>query len=215
MSNRLRQGLSWFKSRVISRDLQDIYLLKKTLGGDRSGSAPVAELAGRDSETGRAGITYQIDDRLEVLELIDQINPLDEQARRFARRRLQAGDKAVIACENGLPVFYGWLMFGAIEMTYGVFLPMPQSSAFAYNLFTASAHRRRGLMSGFYEFARNYLEQNGYHSLHVGISSGNGASIKAHLKTGFEKSGYFYTLKLLGTCFTLARFTHAKRFYIS
>ena len=198
MRSRLRQSLSRLKSRVISRDLQDIYLL-----------------ANQESKPAQAHINFQIHDSSDVLEIIDQINPLNEQARRFARHRLDAGDKAVIAYDSGLPVFYGWLMFGEIEMTYGVFLPMPEGIAFAYNLFTASSHRRRGLMTGFYDFARDYLKSRKYDTLYVGISTRNNASISAHLKNGFEKNGYFYTLKLLGTCFTLARFEHAKRFHIS
>ncbi len=202
MKTRLRQSLSSLKSRLISRDLQDIYLFKGDLAKQPSGHVPL-------------DIIYQIHNGTDVLELIDQINPLNDQGRRFALDRLRAGDKAVIGSDNGSPVFYGWLMFGTIEMTYGVFMPVPQGMAFGYNLFTKSSHRRRGLMTGFYEFSRNYLKQKEFHTLYVGISTRNNASIKAHLKNGFEKIGYFYTIKLLAMRFTLARFEHAKRFHIN
>ncbi len=211
MKSRLRQSLARFKNQVISRDLQDIYLLDK-----RSMSDEFAQLHDeRASKPVQTHFDFQIHDSADVLEFIDQINPLNEQARIFACNRLAQGDKAVIAYDNGLPVFYGWLMCGEIEMTYGVFLPMPRDIAFGYNLFTASSHRRRGLMTGFYEFVRGELKSRDIRTLYVGIATSNQASIKAHQKNGFEKTGYFYTIKLLGRCFTLARFDHAKCFYVN
>ncbi len=211
MRSRLHQSLARLKNRVISRDLQDIYLFDKHFMGDEF----VQLHAKRASQRAQAQINFKLHDSANVLELIDQINPLNEQALRFARHRLDAGDKAVIGYDNGLPVFYGWLMFGEIEMTYGVFLPMPKSMAFGYNLFTASTHRRRGLMTGFYDFVGDDLKSRNIHTLYVGISTRNIASIKAHKKNGFGKTGCFYTIKLLGTCFTWARFVHAKRFYVN
>ncbi|MCP4933762.1 MAG: GNAT family N-acetyltransferase [bacterium] len=211
MRTRLRQSLSLFKSRVISFDMQNIYQFDKQLMSDHV-ARPLAE---QECKPTQAHINFQIHDGSDVLEIIDQINPMSEQERSFASNRLDAGDKAVIGYGHGLPVFYGWLMFGEIEMTYGVFLPVPESITFSYNLFTKSSYRRRGLMTGFYEFVRNELKLKENHTLYVGISVRNAASINAHLKNGFEKNGYFYTIKLLGACFTLARFEHAKRFYIS
>ncbi len=211
MKTRLRQSLARLKSRVISRDLQDIYLLNDRFMSDHLPGSPATQV----SKPVQAHVNFQIHDNADVLELIDQINPMDEQARAFASNRLSKGDQAVIGYDHGLPVFYGWLMFGEIEMTYGVFMQVPTDIAFGYNLFTASSHRRRGLMSGFYKFVRNDLKSRNIHTLYVGIATRNHASIKAHLKNGFEKNGYFYTIKLLGTSFTLARFEHAKRFYVN
>ena len=128
------------------------------------------------------------------------------------RARLRKGDKAVIGQVDGQPVFYGWLMFNEIEVTYGVFMPLRAHTAFGYNLYTKASHRRLGVMSGFYHFARTYLHKRRFHTLYVGITGQNKPSIKAHEKNGFRKEGYFYTLKMSGTCFTLARFPGTKRF---
>ena len=224
MRSRIRQFLSLLKSRVISRDLQDIYqfnqatrrdLLAVPLDSESFGESEEVLGKVKNLDSDRSELTYKIHDSLEVLKLIEHIHPMDEQGRLFARNRLGAGDKAVIGYDGDLPVFYGWLMFEEIEMTYGVFMPVPTGIAFGYNLFTKSSHRRQGAMTGFYEYVHNYLKQNNYHTIYIGISTKNRPSIKAHLKTGFEKIGYFYTLKLFGTSLTVANFAHAKRFHIN
>ncbi len=191
------QALSRFKSCVISRDLQDIY-----------------RLTGSWSETAPKDIVYQVFDSIDVLKHVECINPTNRQDRRFMLDRLSAGDKAIIGFADEKPVFYGWLMFGEIEMTYGVFEVIPEKTVFGYNLYTANSHRRRGVLTGFYRFIRHYLEQHDYQSLYVGISRDNSPSIKAHEKNGFIKKGRFYTLKLFGICFIIARFKYVRRFYI-
>ena len=106
-------------------------------------------------------------------------------------------------------------MFDEMEITYGVFAPTSPGTAFAYNLYTRPSFRRQGAMSAFYRFTNDYLKSEDYRALHCGIATSNAPSIKAHLKNGFKKSGYFYTVKLLGLCFTLANHNHyAKRFSI-
>lgn len=202
----IRHALSRLKNRLISRDMQDIYHYVPAL----STLQPVGVSPDESSAT-----TYQIHDGIEVLEIVERIKPMGKRGRRFALARLKVGDKVVIGTHDGTPVFYGWLMFGEIEMTYGVFLDVPSGNAFGYNLFTARSYRRHGAMSGFYRFVCQYLKQRNYHTLNVGIATKTTVSIKAHEKNGFVKSGYFYTLKVLGTCFTLARFEHAKRFYLT
>ena len=217
MRSRIRQTLSSLKSHVISRDFQDIYQFNHALERGLLAAPIVNEGFGENEkpDSGRTELTYRIHDSLQVLKLIEHIHPMDEQGRLFARSRLGAGDKAVIGYDGDLPVFYGWLMFEEIEMTYSVFMPVPQGIAFGYNLFTKISHRRRGAMTGFYDYVHNYLKQKDFHTIYIGISTNNRSSIKAHLKSGFEKVGYFYTLKMFGTCFTLANFAHAKRFYIN
>ncbi|MCF6199076.1 MAG: GNAT family N-acetyltransferase [Hyphomicrobiaceae bacterium] len=201
----LKQILSRLKNALLSRDMQDIY---------RSTSTEFSAQSKRPDASAPSLITYKIYEDDNVLALMEQVCPQGEQERQFVHQRLGKGDKAVIGSLEGQPVFYGWLMFNEIEVTYGVFMPLGARTAFGYNLYTRSSHRRMGVMSGFYGFARSYLHQRRFDTLYVGISSQNEPSIKAHEKNGFRKEGYFYTLKMLGTCYTLARFPGIKRFFL-
>jgi len=205
-NNVLKQTLSRLKNALVSLDMQDIYRCAFTASNAQSTRADACALP---------LISYRIYEDENVLALMEQICPQGEQQRQFVRQRLDKGDKAVIGSLEGQPVFYGWLMFNEVEVTYGVFMPLGGRTAFGYNLYTRSSHRRMGVMSGFYDFAQSYLHQRRFHTLYVGISRQNTPSIKAHKKNGFRKEGCFYTLKMLSTCFTLSRFPDTKRFFIN
>ncbi len=197
---RLRQTLSRLKNFIFLLDFQDIYRYDKPLS-----PAPDAP----------SSATFKIYHTLQALEIIEQLNPMSPQERSFAENRLHKGDKAVIGFVEGRPVFYGWLMLEEMEITYGVFANTASGTAFAYNLYTRPSFRRQGAMGAFYRFTADYLKSRDFHTLHCGIATNNTPSIKAHLKNGFDKSGYFYTVKLLGTCFTLANHQdYPKRFSI-
>ncbi len=211
MSGGLRWIVSSLKNRIISHDLQDLYLFRQELFEDAGSFEPASNRAGGDLRQ----ISYRIYDSEKALDYVESINPMTERMRRFAIHRLASGDMVVIAFFGDEPVFHGWLMFGEIEMTYGVFMPTSEGIAFGYNLFTKTSYRRCGALSGFYRFVHEYLKERGFHTLYIGISTRNRPSIIAHMKNGFEKTGYFYTLNLSGLSFTLARFEYAKRFYIN
>ncbi len=200
----IRQKLSHLKNHLFSFDFQDIYRLRNTdenMKGQRGENRPATR--------------FRVYSDKMVLDLVEEITPLSVRGRAFALNRLQAGDRAFVGFHNDRPVCYGWLMFEEIEITFGVFEPLPSGVAFAYNIHTARSHRRRGAMTDFYRFVSSYLEKQGMKALYCGIASGNRASVAAHLKTGFEKAGHFYSLKLLGICFTRACHDHTKRFYIN
>ena len=199
----IRQRLSHLKNRLISLDLQNIYQFAENSRREVSGSDEPS------------AINFKVYDNREVLELIAQIHPMNEAEQRFARDRLQAGDRALIGFCQENPVFYGWLMFDEIELTYGVFHALPHGSVFAYNLFTAPAFRRRGAMSAFYHHVFDNFMQREQERLYCGISTDNRASISAHEKNGFAKTGSFHTVKLLGWCFTLSHFAHAGIFHLN
>lgn len=171
-------------------------------------------LGGSGKDAGPAEIRFCMYADAKILDIVEKIRPMNMSERRFALDRLSRGDRVVIGYHDAEPVFYGWLMFDALEMTYGIFLDLPPGTAFGYNLFTKKSHRRRGLMTGFYEFVIHQLRRQGMHTLYVGIDTYNSASALAHRKNGFRKSGYFHTVRLFGACFTLARFKHARRFYL-
>ena len=201
LKNSLR-FLSRLKNHLVSLDLMDVYEMKKA--HDRA------------SETeNHQDIAYCVHRHVEALDLVQQIRPMSVAEQSFAKARLERGDRLVIGTLDRMPVFYGWLMFGELEMTYDVFLPTPAQNAFGYNIFTARSHRRQGFMTKFYQFAACYVSGRNCDRLRVGISVGNKASIKAHLRNGFVKTGSFYTLILFGTCFTWARFEQMKPFHIT
>ena len=135
--------------------------------------------------------------------------------RQVALKRLEEGDKAIIGFHEDQPVFYGWMMFNEIEMTYGVYVPIATGTAFAYNLFTKASFRRQGALTQFYLFAQDYLKSQNRDTLYCGIATNNEPSIKGHIKNGFRKCGFFYTLKILGIGITLADSQYPKRLSIN
>ncbi len=136
------------------------------------------------------------------------IRPMHDAERRFAERRLAAGDALVIGRVDGIPAFFGWTS-RQLELTFGVFVEPPGTDGeylFCYNLFTAPAHRRKGLACAFYHWlAWREREAGASIRLLAGVANDNIRAAAMHRKAGFEPVGHCDTLRLFGIGFTRAR----------
>jgi phosphinothricin acetyltransferase len=74
--------------------------------------------------------------------------------------------------------------------TYGTFRAWPAYKyTVEHSLYVESSARGRGLGTQMLEALVKLAEQQGYHNLIGGIATENAASIKTHLKCGFEPCG--------------------------
>lgn len=141
-----------------------------------------------------APVAFRFGSADDVMALTKEIHNYGAAAKRFGLERLAAGDSLVIGEWEGGVVFYGWVMYGQMDLDQNVPVPLPPDIAYSYKLYTV--HRARGLRicAGFYHFVAPALDQWGYHRLICRIAPGNLASIRGHIRVGFQPRGTLWKL---------------------
>jgi GNAT superfamily N-acetyltransferase len=98
-------------------------------------------------------------------------------------RRLAAGFACHIARSEGRIVFCGWLGWGEIPASFiGETLRLPPGWGCSYNVFTAPAHRGRGLFQRYANRLAAACEDRGIHHLLSFVDLANGIPLRAYVK---------------------------------
>ncbi len=141
-----------------------------------------------------APVAFRFGGADDLMSFTQEIHNYGAAAKEFGLERLAAGDSLVIGEWEGAVVFYGWLMYGRMDLDQDVPVPLPPDVAYSYKLYTV--HRARGLRicAGFYQFVGPALDQRGYHRLVCRIAPGNRPSIRGHIRVGFQPRGTLWKL---------------------
>ena len=78
----------------------------------------------------------------------------DMLAQEFALERRRAGDRLTLAESGNQIVFYGWLMFGQLDVGMRRYLPLSADTAYLYRLFTVAAYGGRKLSAAYFWLIR-------------------------------------------------------------
>ena len=138
--------------------------------------------------------------RKATLEDIGRLNKdehdYDTADHRFSEKRFKLGDSAIIGYINNEPIAYGWQMFGEMELSYEKYLKLYPDIVYSYKVFVVQPQRNKGIVGKYYNYISSYYAKNGFTSIIAEIDNRNIASVKAHLKLGFEKAGSITSIKL-------------------
>ncbi|HLK48886.1 MAG TPA: hypothetical protein VKT49_12165 [Bryobacteraceae bacterium] len=114
--------------------------------------------------------------------------------RRFSIERIEAGDSLILGEWGGGVVFYGWVMYGQMDLDQNVPLPIAPNAAYSYKLFTVPNARGLGICAAYYYFIASTLEARGYDRLICRIAPGNRPSVRSHIRVGFQPRGTLWKL---------------------
>jgi hypothetical protein len=163
----------------------------------------------------RTPVRFRFGDAADLMRLSERTHDYDTSATRLSLDRLLAGDRLVIAEAAIGPMdevlFYGWLMFGQLDMGVGKYLPLAPDSVYSYRLFTAASHRGKKLCAAYFTFVREQLEAEGRRRVLSWVEARNLISRRVHEAAGFHSIGciwhiqflfrsYFYAPKALRAC---------------
>ncbi|MEO8592830.1 MAG: hypothetical protein ABI759_05885 [Candidatus Solibacter sp.] len=127
-----------------------------------------------------------------------RIDPtFDQAALAFARERLEAGDRLVLAELGDELVYYSWLMLGRMDLGMRRHYSLGRDTVYSYRVFTAEAQRRRGLFGGYYAYVAETLLPMGYVRAVTWVEVRNRASIHAHDALGLSRIGSIWQFRLL------------------
>ena len=151
--------------------------------------------------TARTPVQFRFGDAADLMRLSQGTHDYDTAATRFSLDRLLAGDRLVIA-ESAIgprdeALFYGWLMFGQLDMGVGKYLPLAPDSVYSYRLFTAASHRGKKLCAAYFTFIREQLEAEGHRRVLSWVESRNLISRRVHEAAGFHSIGCIWHIQFL------------------
>ena len=168
----------------------------RTLVFERRGSsAEIQPLASVAFRFGNAG---------DLMEFSEHAHDYGAAEKRFGIERLAQGDSLVVAELDGAIVFYGWLMYGEMDLDQNVRIPIASDAAYSYKLFTVPQARGLRICAGYYRFVESSLPETGYRRLICRIAPGNVPSVRGHLRVGFEPCGTLWKFVAAGRAFYFA-----------
>lgn len=136
-----------------------------------------------------APLTFRYGDAIDLHALAAPEYQYSEEARRFGGERRAAGDRLVVGESGGRIVFYGWVMYGQMDMGFRDYAPLRPDQAYTYKLFTLPDCRGRRICPAYYEWLKRELRAAGYRGVLAWVEAGNRASIRAHKRAGFSQAG--------------------------
>lgn len=148
-----------------------------------------------------AAVQYRFGSELDIGKLTEVDHEYNDEARAYALERLRHGDRVVLGELNGELVFYGWLMFSAMDLDYRNYVPLPPEYAYCYKLFTLKHLRGKKILPGFYSFLKKSLPVMGYRKLVCWVYSDNHASLRSHRNVGFKATGTIYNVRVVNRLF--------------
>jgi hypothetical protein len=116
------------------------------------------------------------------------------------RQRFAEGDRCVVAISNGRSVGYEWFSDRPIhyESSWGYSIEIPGGFVYAYDAFIDPGHRNTGLWLRFKAYLADWMAERDKHGVLTFVDYGNWASMRTHLRFGFEPSGNVLALRLMG-----------------
>jgi L-amino acid N-acyltransferase YncA len=121
----------------------------------------------------------------------------DADAKRFAMKRMLAGDMFTIGEQNGRVVSYGWLMFQQMDMGVGRYLPLAADTAYLYRLFTTESARGQGLSNAYFWCVAQQLAARNLNRVISWMEARNRTSRRVHEKGGFRAIGTIWHVQFL------------------
>lgn len=124
---------------------------------------------------------------------------LQDKAQTF-RERFTRGDQCVVATVGALIVGYEWFADGGahLESTWGFLIAIPRDFVYAYDAYIDPAHRNTGVWLRFKAHLSQLMKASGKRGVLTFVDDGNWASLRTHLRFGFQPTETVFALKVMG-----------------
>jgi hypothetical protein len=159
----------------------------------------------------RTRIHYRFGDAADLARLSADFHGYDEAAKRYSFERFEAGDRLILGETGRQVAFYGWAMFGRIDLGVRHLFPVGEDTVASYRLFTVETQRGNKLCSAYYSFLEGELRKQGIRRVVSWVDAHNRSSLRVHDGVGFRRIGAIWHLRLLShSFFFIPRNTRAR-----
>lgn len=158
-------------------------------------SAPLGRI--RDAKPA-IDVEFRYATREDLLALDGAEYGYSEAARLFGLERMAAGDRMVLGIHQRKVVYFGWLMFGQMDLSFRNYYSVSPGTVYAYKLFTHPDFRGKRICPAFYTHLKRTLAPQGYDRVMCWVASRNHASIRTHLSAGLKQAGSYWQFMILG-----------------
>ena len=136
----------------------------------------------------------------EDLDLMDEKrHNMSPERKNYLKDRLKAGDKCILALNNGEIVGYSWAMKDAMELSQFNLIPLPKNKVFLYNAYVVDDFRGKRVNNALNRyFCDNILLKEGKTKMIATISKDNNPSLKSANRSDSKKVGEIVQIRFLG-----------------
>jgi hypothetical protein len=149
------------------------------------------------STEARIRAQFHFGDARDLDRMTAESHEYDLPAKQYALERLEAGDKLILGEVDGHVAFYGWAMFGQLDLGIRSFIATGTDTVASYRLFTIAEQRGKRLCAAYYSFLRDELRLAGYGHVVSWVEARNSASLRVHEAAGFRRLGSIWQVRLL------------------
>jgi hypothetical protein len=151
-------------------------------------------------------IRFRAGDETDLRKFNRRDHGYDEAALCFGLERLAAGDRLIIGEAPSGFAFYGWLMFGQMDLGCRAYRPVQSDCVYTYKLFTAPSYRGLRICPAYYGWLKNALQfqegidagfPRGVRRIVSWVESKHAASIRSHEHAGLHRAGIIWHIQFL------------------
>lgn len=143
-------------------------------------------------------VSFRVGGPDDLEQFTQETHEYGEAEKQFGFQRLSRGDLLIVGECGGAVVFYAWLMCRQMDLDQNVCIPIRPDAAYSYKVFTVARARGLHICAAYYRFIKDFLRPRGYGHMVCRIIPGNTASVRAHMRVGFQRSGIVYRQVLAG-----------------
>lgn len=142
---------------------------------------------------GSADVRFAQDDDLDGLVAL-------QDKREIFEGRMRDGDRCVVAIAGGRIIGYEWFSDRPIhrETSWGYSICIPGGFVYAYDAYIDPEYRNTGLWLRFKAYLSEWMVECDKRGVLTFVDYGNWASLRTHLRFGFEPTGNILALRLIG-----------------
>lgn len=149
----------------------------------------------------RTRVNYRFGDASDLARLSPDHHAYDAAAKRYSSERLAAGDKLILGETGRQVAFYGWAMFGRIDLGVRNLFSVGEDTVASYRLFTVESQRGNRLCSAYFSFLEEEMRKRGIRRIVSWVEAHNRSSLRVHDSIGFRRIGSIWHARLLSRSF--------------
>lgn len=143
-------------------------------------------------------ITYRMATEEDIDLMEKQDLDYDKKGKRYSKRRLDKGDKCILAVHNNAIVGYIWIMKDKMELSQYNHIVISNKRVYIYKGFVKAAIRGNRVFNGIDNYIIKMSKENKKELIITTVSTDNKESIKARERIGFIRIGKIIQVRLLG-----------------
>jgi hypothetical protein len=143
-------------------------------------------------------LSFRICTKEDIKFMDNDLYDYDEKAKKYSKKRLDKGDRCILAINNDRIIGYVWIMKNQMELSAYNHIPISTKRIYIYKGVILKEFRGKRVLNSIDNYIIDLLIQEGKKYIVTTISINNKPSIKARERLEFKRIGKIIQIRFLG-----------------